>query len=72
MSKVVFDYIAGFYTKNKDKEIVKAGFLKLSDAQRYMENLVIDIWADGFAYVDAPEGKYILGEKDYRNQGKRW
>lgn len=67
-----FDYIAGYYLKNKDKEIVKAGFLKLADAQRYMENLD-DTWLlNGFAYIDAPEGKYILGEKDYRNSGKRW
>lgn len=66
-------YIAGFYLKSKNKDIVKAGFLKLVDAQRYMENLD-DIWIElnGFAYIDAPEGKYILGEKDYRNAGKRW
>lgn len=68
-----FDYIVGKYNKKNNAENVMAGFLNINDAKSFAENVFLDSLAmKGFLYIDAPEGKYILGEKDYRNSGMRW
>ena len=66
-----FDYIVGYYTKAGDKEHIKAGFLRLDDAEEYVKNMETVFHPTGFPYIDAPEGKYIYGETGWNSNSPK-
>lgn len=70
--KACCNHILKMYQIESKKETVKGIFPNMEEAKEHVEFMDDLFWGTNITYIDAPDGIHIYGEKNRRDNKRRW